>query len=311
GRTPDRSKPAARRRIGQDPCGRAVDRLQRDPHRAEDRGGRADGLGRDPDGGDALLDRPDRVVRGVLLRPRGRQARRRRASLRPREDREPRGGDRGDADPRRVGRDHLCSRAQPRQRAGGALARHRHRRDRHLDRREHRRVERDHAARATDRFAGAGGRRRAPAHRRGDLGRRPAGARPRPGHRRHVAGSGHRARRRGGDRLRRRAAAGTRLAHPRRRGAAAAGARWSARGDRLLRAAGRRGLPQAPRAPRGFAALRRPARAVHLGHDARGRPRDGARPAGRDPRAPARRRRADPPRAGGKRAPGDRDQPAL
>jgi len=70
-------------------------------------------------------------------------------------------------------------------------------------------------------------------------------------------------------------------------------------------------LPQAARAASGLAPLRRPARAVHLGHDARGRPRDGARAAGRDPRAPARRRRADPPRARGQRPPGHRDRPAA
>ena len=66
--------------------------------------GRGHGLGGDPHRGDALLDRPRRVDRRVLLRPQGGRARRRRPSLRPREDREPRRGHRGDAHPRRLRR---------------------------------------------------------------------------------------------------------------------------------------------------------------------------------------------------------------
>ena len=55
----------------------------------------------------------------------------------------------------------------------------------------------------------------------------------------------------------------------------------------------------------GPAPLRRHARPVPLGHDARGGPRDRPQPPGHDPRAPARRRRADPPRAAGQGAAGD------
>ena len=72
----------------------------------------------------------------------------------------------------------------------------------------------------------------------------------------------------------------------------------AARGVRVSQAAG---------APCRVAALHRPARPVHRRHDARGRPRDRPRPAGRDPPTPARSGRADPPRARGQRPPRDGD----
>ena len=81
--------------------------------------------------------------------------------------------------------------------------------------------------------------------------------------------------------------------------------------DRRLRPGGRLRLSQAARAPGGLAPLRRHARAVRLRHDPRGRPPDRPRAAGRDQGAPARRRRAHPPRARGQRASGHGDPAAL
>ena len=65
---------------------------------------------------------------------------------------------------------------------GIGIARHRV-----LDRRQPRRVDEDRPPRARHRVAGAGGRRRAPAHRRRDLGRGPGRARRRADHGRGVA----------------------------------------------------------------------------------------------------------------------------
>ena len=95
----------ARRDPHQKRRGGALDRLQRAPDRAQ-AGGRGDHrLDRDPDRGDPLADRPGRLGHRLRLGPQSRRAGRRRASLRPREGREPGGDDRGDADPGRR-RDH-------------------------------------------------------------------------------------------------------------------------------------------------------------------------------------------------------------
>ena len=87
--------------------GRPVGRLQLRPDPAQG-GGRIDHrLGGDPDRGGALEHRPGGLDGRLLLGAQGRRAGRREPPLRAREAREPGGGDRGDADPGRVGRDRL------------------------------------------------------------------------------------------------------------------------------------------------------------------------------------------------------------
>ena len=117
-----------------------LDRLELDPDRPQGRGRGDHRLDRDPHRGGALEHRPDGLDRGLLRRPQGRRARRRGPPLRPREDREPRGGDRGDADPGRGRDDHLRGRPAAGGHAGGGVAGHRHRGDRVLGRCQRRRA---------------------------------------------------------------------------------------------------------------------------------------------------------------------------
>ena len=80
----------ARARASRSARRRALDRVELRADPAQGRGRRRHRLGRDHHRGDPLGDRPDRLDRRLLLGPQGRDARRRRAPLRPREVREPR-----------------------------------------------------------------------------------------------------------------------------------------------------------------------------------------------------------------------------
>ena len=122
----------ARRDPHQDRRGDPLGRLQHDPDRAQDRRRRDHRLDRDHHRGDPQLDRPDGLGDRAGLGPQGRRAARPRAPLRPREGREPGGGDRGDADPGRRRGDHLRGDPPARQRRRDRGPRHRHRRDRLL-----------------------------------------------------------------------------------------------------------------------------------------------------------------------------------
>ena len=172
-------------------------------------------------------------VVAFFSRPRRRRARRPRAPLRPREGREPRGGDRGDADPGRR-RDHHLRGDPAAGRSGSEIedlgvgiaviafsavanigvSTFLYRRARALE------------------FAGARGRRRSPAHRRADLGRRAARPAARRDHRRARVRRDRRARGRRGDRDRRRPDPDPLEPGARRRGAAARRARPDRGGDR-------------------------------------------------------------------------------
>ena len=121
GRRKGRERPGRHRARRDHQAGRrrGLDRLQRDPDRAQARRRRDHRLDRDPERGAPLDDRPDRL--GDRLRrgpPRGR-AGRPRAPLRAREGRERRRLDRGHADPGRRGGDHLRGRAPAGRRRGG------------------------------------------------------------------------------------------------------------------------------------------------------------------------------------------------
>ncbi|CAA9529143.1 MAG: Cobalt-zinc-cadmium resistance protein, partial [uncultured Solirubrobacteraceae bacterium] len=291
--------------------GAAEHLLELGAHPAQVRGGNRDRVRGAPHGGAALLHRPRGLRGGLGLRAQGGRARRRRAPLRPREDREPRGRHRGDPHPRRLGGHRLRGHPPADHRRGGGQSRVRHRRPRAVDRREPRRGGAPAGPGGGDDLAGARGGRRAPAHGRVVLHGRPGRPDPRPLHRGAVAGPGHRPARRGGDRGRGPADHALVLARAHRRDAARDGARRDPGGGRRLRAPGRRGIPQAPRAPGGRPALRRHARPVPVGHDARGGPPDVTRAPGRDPAPGQRRRRADPPRAGGPRDARDGDQRRL
>ena len=112
----------------------ALDRLQRAADRAQARRRGDHRLDRDPHRGGPLADRPGRLGDRLRLGPQGRRAGRRRAPLRPREGREPGGGDRGDADPGRR-RDHRLRGDPPAgRRRRGRAPRRRHRGDRLLGR---------------------------------------------------------------------------------------------------------------------------------------------------------------------------------
>ena len=115
-----------------------------------------------------------------------------------------------------------------------------------------------------DAVGGAGGRRRAPAHRRLHLGRRARRARARADHGRRVAGSGGGAGDRGRDRRHRAADRRPRVGRAGRRGAARHRARRHPRGDRGLCRPRRRRLPPAAHPPRRRAPLCRPARPVRV-----------------------------------------------
>ena len=78
-----------------------LDRVELRADRAEAGGGGDHRLGRDPERGAPLDDRPDRLGDRLRLGPPRRRAGGRRPSLRAREAGEPRRLDRGDADPRR------------------------------------------------------------------------------------------------------------------------------------------------------------------------------------------------------------------
>ena len=221
------------------------------------------------------------------------------------EDREPRGGDRGAADPRRLRRDRLRGGPPPGQRHRGALARHRHRRDRVLGR----------SPTSSSRRCSPAQRARRPTRRRSRATpptcaptRRPRPAScsassscrspARPGWIRSIALIGRRR-----DRLRRRAAArcAPRACSSTRRCRPTSSTRCARRSTSSARAASAASTScaRAARASRRYVDL-------HVQfvarHDARGRARHRPPAAGRDPRAPARRRRADPPRARGQRA---------
>ncbi|CAA9528704.1 MAG: Cobalt-zinc-cadmium resistance protein, partial [uncultured Solirubrobacteraceae bacterium] len=291
--------------------GAAEHLLELGAHPAQVRGGDRDGVGGAPHGGAALLHRPRGLRGGLGLRAQGGRARRRRPPLRPREDREPRGRHRGDPHPRRLGGHLLRGHPPADHRREGGEPGVRHRRPRALDRREPRRGGAPAGARGGDDLAGARGGRRAPAHGRPVLHGSAGRPEPRPLHGGGVAGPGHRPARRGRDRGRGPADHALVVPRAHRRDAPRDGARRHPRGRRRLRPPGRRRLPQAPRAPRRRPALRRHARPVPVGHDARGRPPHVARAPGRDPAPGGRRRRAHPPRARGSRGARDRDQRRL
>ena len=90
--------------------GQPVHGLELGADRAQDRRRSDHGLDRDHHRGGPLEHRPDRVDRRLPFGAQGGRAGRRRPHVRPREGREPRGGDRGDADPGRRRRDHLRGR---------------------------------------------------------------------------------------------------------------------------------------------------------------------------------------------------------
>ena len=165
----------------------------------------------------------------------------------------------------------------------GRVARRRHRRDGLLGRRQPRRLHRPLAAGEGARIAGAGGRRRAPAHRRADLGRGAASASPwsrspaTPPSTRSPRWSSRRRSSCAGIRIIRRSS-GVLVdeALPRDemdRIEAAIAARPHRRGRRL---------PQAARPPRRQPPPHRPPRPVPLRHQPRARPRAGPRDAGLD-----------------------------
>ena len=231
-------------------------------------------LDRDPHRGGPLADRPGRLGDRLRLGPQGRRAGRRRASLRPREGREPGRDDRGDADPGRR-RDHRLRGDPPAgRRRRGREPRGRHRRDGLLGARQPRRLGRPLAHRPgrTDSPALEGD----AAHlrdRRADLGRRAR----RPGL---VQITGDAA----FDSITALGRRGRRSSSPGSGSSAAPPACWStkrcrdAEMDRIeaaiaaARTARGGRLPQAARPPRRAPPLHRPPRPVPLGHHASSAP---------------------------------------
>ena len=169
--------PGRRQGVDEVRRGAAVDRLELDPDRAEGRRRRGHGIDRDHHRGGPLQHRPARVDRRLSVAAQGRRARGRGAPVRARQGREPRGRDRGHADPRRRRGDRVRGVAAARRSAASREPRLRHRRDRGLGGREPRRLHLPLPAGARTRLARARGRRGAPARRRGDLARRAARAR--------------------------------------------------------------------------------------------------------------------------------------
>ena len=215
---------------------------------AEARGGRDNRVDRGDHRGDPLRHRPDGVDGRLLLGPQGGRAAGRVAPVRPREGRERRGRNRGDADPGRR-RDHHLRVRSPADRARRRREpRRRHRGDRILRRRQRRRLGLPVPPGASDGFAGARGGCGAPAHGRVHLGGRPRRARPGRDHGHRGARRDHGAHRGHRDRLRRRADPQPLEPRARRRGAAGGRARRRACGDRGVRLRRGRRVPQAARA---------------------------------------------------------------